>query len=189
MGCAHSQETPVQAAKPHRTIKPKAPILLFYLPGSVKEAMIRCIANELNPKDEETDEGAINVRFVDAANQRSSRRYWTKEITSKKDTATFIYLADARSHSTLLLTVKTLYWFLRNAARKSKFQIVVLYTKIEQIEEFKSYMSFPIDIIPLCETDPQTIENFTKVLLEIEKNFFDSKWATKTISKTKLHTT
>lgn len=155
-----------------RTMQPKTPVLLFYLPGPVREAVQRVV--QVDPAAPNAS-GAVNVRFIDAQNQRNARRYWLKELSGRRDYAAALYIADLRDHPTLLLTARTLNWFLRTIYKSYEVRIIGVYDKESQVNEFVSYLPPGTEIQPLCESEPETVEKFLGLLRSIEQKFIDSR--------------
>ena len=172
MGNCVSNETKRTVTDTRRTVAQKTPVLLLYLPGPVRDAMLRCIQSDGTGSNAGS---AVNVRFVDAQNQRNARRYWLKEISGRRDYAAIFYLADLRDHPTLLLTVRTLNWFLRTAYKTYDIRIIGVYDDAKQLDEFASCLPEGIEIWPLCEKEPQTIERYVALLQAIEAKFSDQR--------------
>jgi hypothetical protein len=114
---------------------------------------------------------AVNVRFIDMMNHRAARKYWLKELAGRKDYAAIFYLADARDHPTLLLTARTLNWFLRATQKSYEVKLIALYEQESQLTEFRSYLPEECELLPLCESDSETILQFMRLLQAIEKKF------------------
>ena len=182
MGCGKS--APSGAAKSsgeargRASQKPKAPILLFYLPGRAKETFTTMISKDLvNPSD---GTGTLNIRFVDAQNQRALRRFWMKELTTKRDYATFIFLADLRDHPTLLLNARTLNWFLRMTYKNYDIPVIAIYNEESQVQELKSYLPDVIEFMAVNEKDRSSIDTIVTMLHETEIKFNDQRRTTTT---------
>ncbi|OHS97252.1 hypothetical protein TRFO_09501 [Tritrichomonas foetus] len=156
--------------------KPKAPILLFYLPGPVKETFTQMLAKDIyNPTD---GSGTLNIRFVDAQNQRTIRRFWLKELQTRRDYATFLFLADLRDHPTLLLTARTLNWFLRMTYKNYDIPVVTIYSEQSQIDEIKMYLPQSVELTAISVKDPSTVTPLTTMLHETEVKFNDQRRTT-----------
>jgi hypothetical protein len=127
----------------------------------------------------------VNIRFVEMANQRSARRYWVKDLASRKDYAAIFFLADCRDHPTLLLTARTLNWFMRTCQKTYEIKVIALYSARAQLDEFKGYVPDDADLQPFCETEPDTIVEYAKTLQAIEKRFNEQRRnQTMTVTKT-----
>lgn len=169
MGCSGSGAAIKSTTTEQRKIpQAKAPILLFYLPGSVKEAVWSLLLPEVNA-------GNLNIRPMDVQNHRNARRYWVKELQGRKDYAAAIYLADCRDHPTMMMTARTVNWFIRQTSKNYDIKIVALYTKEESLTEFKSYVSREIEISGLSANDPESIASFVAYLQLIEQRFAEQK--------------
>jgi hypothetical protein len=179
MGCGHSQGggTSGNTSDPRRIIQQKIPILLFCLPGSGRDAMLRIVNSDIMKQGD-----GVNVRFIDILNQRSVRRYWIKDLQARKDYAAIFYLADVRDHPTLLLTARTLNWFLRSCPKTFEIKLLVVYTEKKQLTEFTGYLPEGTEILALCETNDESIEEYMRLLQGIEKRFAEQKRNT-TVSK------
>lgn len=169
MGCSGSGAVVKSTTTEQRKIpQVKAPVLLFYLPGTVKEAMCSLIAPEANS-------GNINIRFMDAQNHRNARRYWAKELQGRKDYAAAIMLADCRDHPTMMMTARTVNWFIRLTYKTHDVKIMALYSKKEALEEFRSYVSKEIEITGLSASDPESVQSYVSFLQLIEQRFAEQK--------------
>ena len=178
MGCAGSAATGQASAAEdkRRMIQPKIPILLFYLPGPAKETLARIVLShgEARSKKEANDE-SINIRFIDAQNTRNARRYWVKELQNRSDFAAAFYIADVRDHPGLLLAARTGNWFLRLALKTYELKVIVIYDEESQLEEFKSYIPDSIEIIKLCETNPELVAAAVELFRNLEHRYTEQK--------------
>jgi hypothetical protein len=129
----------------------------------------------------------VNIRFVEMANQRSARRYWVKDLSSRKDYAAIFFLADCRDHPTLLLTARTLNWFLRTCQNIYEIKLIALYSAKTQLDEFRGYLPPDAELQPFCETEAETVVEYAKTLQAIEKRFNEQRRnQTMTVTKTML---
>ncbi|EAY15550.1 hypothetical protein TVAG_495660 [Trichomonas vaginalis G3] len=169
MGCGHSVSTEAKQSPTSRVPTTKAPIKLFYLPGNVKITLTKLVSAGVMSSEATTTSAGnfnLNARFIDIPNQRSVRKFWTKEITSKTvDCAMFIYLADIREKPTMLLNIKTLNWLLKQIDQKGQLYIVIICSNELELSEFKSHISAPdLDLIVIKDSDPETVIQFTEVV-------------------------
>ena len=166
MGCNWStnNDSP-QNNKSNFVQHPKAPILLFYLPGNVRDVLTKLVSQFMMGSETTQPAGRLNIRFIDIPNQRSNRRYWPKEFTNKPDHALSLYLADIRERSSLLLNVKSLNWFLKQMNSKGDIRIIAISSSDRQITEFKNLLSAPnLEILPLNESKPETVFQFVELV-------------------------
>lgn len=187
MGCIHSSSSEnSRALSSHnqsRSLQPRAPILLFYLPSNVREVLTRIVASSLINSETTADAaGRLNIRFVDVPNQRSSRKYWPSKFSSKGEYAAALYIADIRDRGTLLLNVRTLNWLLKFVHDKYNFIIIVISANEVQLVEFKSILSRKdVELIALDEKNPDTVVNFVDVIgLSVER-YYDKRCPSETI--------
>jgi hypothetical protein len=175
MGCNHSQGG-TAAPDQRKAVQAKAPILLFCLPGSARDAMLRII---------NADHGSdsANVRFIDMLNHRAARKYWLKDLAGRKDYASILYLADARDHPTLLLTARTLNWFIRATQKSYELKLISLYDQDAQITELKAYLPDGTEVQGLCESNPASVSEFMRALQAVEKKFGEQR-KTQTVTTT-----
>lgn len=155
-----------------RALQPKTPVLLFYLPGPVREFVQRLV--QVDPAVPGAS-GIVNVRYIDAQNQRQARRYWLKELSGRRDYAAALYLADLRDHPTLLLTARTLNWFLRTIYKTYEVRIIGVYDNQTQLDEFIGYLPPGTEVQPLCEKDNDSVQKFIDLMRSIEQKFIDSR--------------
>lgn len=160
-GCISSdaQRTTTETRRPNQQ---KTPVLLFYLPGPIRDSLMRCVQSEVP-----------NLRFVDAQNHRKARRYWINELVGKRDYAAVFYVADLRDHPALLLNARTLNWFLRSALKTHEVRVVAMYNESSQLDEFKSYLPQGVEPLPVCEREPETVKKYVTLLQTIESKFAD----------------
>lgn len=177
MGCHWSKEGGDSKEVKPRSVQPKAPILLFYLPSNVRDTLTKLIASHLITSETATNADRLNVRFIDIPNQRSTRRFWQKELTNRTDYAIALYVADIRDRSQLLLNVRTLNWFLKLINTKSLFNIVVICSNDIQLAEFKRLISLdPLEIlIVLSESKPESVFTFVEVISAAVQRYNDNK--------------
>ena len=169
MGCSGSGAAVKSTTQEQRkVVVAKAPILLFYLPGSVKEAVCSLILPELNA-------GNVNIRFMDSQNHRNARRYWVKELQGRKDYAAAMYLADCRDHPTMMVTARTVNWFIRQTHKNFDIKIMALYSDKAELDEFRGYVSKEIEICGISKTDPESISSFVSFLQLVEQRFAEQK--------------
>lgn len=174
MGCGGSAAVGQTTAEDkRRIIQPKVPILLFYLPGPVRETFARIVMGS-SPQKEEA-EGALNLRLIDVQNTRNARRYWVKELQNRNDFAAAYYLADLRDHPTMLLAARTLNWFLRLAQKTYDVKVVTIYEDEAQIEEFQSYLPKGIEITKLCEKRSDLVASVIEMLRNVEQRYLEQK--------------
>lgn len=175
MGCGGSSPAGGGAAQGRaaagKSNQPKTPVLLFSLPGAAKDYL----QNVINADNEANENGKLNLRFIEIPNQRSIRRYWLKELSNPRDYAVAIYLADLRDHPTLLLTARTLNWFLRNTFKKYDLKIISIYSSQEQVDEFKSYLPPVIEIFVLNESVMSTITQVKDMILVFDEKYQEAK--------------
>jgi hypothetical protein len=148
-----------------RAVQVKAPVLLFGLPGPARDLALKGIKGA----------ESVGIRFIDVGAQRSARRFWVKELQGRKDFAAIIYLADVRDHPSLLLNVRTLNWFLRGVQSGYDMKVVCIYQNVSELDELRSCMACDVDLQPLCLTDPETIEQYIKLLQGIELNYSEQR--------------
>jgi hypothetical protein len=172
MGCCSSQSGGGGSSAPdtRRVAQQKTPILLFCLPGSGRDALLRTLNSDLMSPANNGGE-SVNVRFIEIPNQRSSRRYWIKDLQARKDYGAIFYLADVRDHPTLLLTARTLNWFLRTCPKTFEIKLIVLHTTDAQVDELKSFLPDNADVMCLCEKNNDSVIAFMRLLQSIEKRF------------------
>lgn len=176
MGCDHSDaatggKTNSTQGKgvAGKSNQPKTPVLIFTLPGTAKEYLTKCLQSD------EGAEGKLNLRFIDIPNQRNIRRYWLKELSNPRDYAVVLYLADLRDHPTLLLTARTLNWFLRNTFKKYDIRILSIISDQSQLDEFKSYLPAQVEMLPLNQNDKATIASVRDLLIQYDEKYQDAK--------------
>ncbi|OHT10531.1 hypothetical protein TRFO_20117 [Tritrichomonas foetus] len=154
-----------------KTNQPKTPILIFSLPGGSKDYLQRVLSSD----NAANESGKLNLRFIDIPNQRNIRRYWLKELSNPRDYAVALYLADLRDHPTLLLTARTLNWFLRNTFKKYEVKIITIISKDSQLQEFKMYLPAAIELLPLNENDQETIGAVKEMIIFFEEKYQEAK--------------
>jgi hypothetical protein len=177
MGCGSSQGGGgggTNAPDPRRIVQQKAPILLFSLPGSGRDAMLRTINSDAMSATNSGGE-PVNVRFIDIPNHRSSRRYWIKDLQARKDYAAIFFLADVREHPTLLFTARTLNWFLRSCPKTFEIKLIVVYTQDSQLQEFRDFLPEGTEMFGLSEKDPETVAAYMRLLQTTEKRFVEQR--------------
>jgi hypothetical protein len=113
----------------------------------------------------------LNIRFVDVPNQRSLRRNWVKELSSRRDYASSFYFTDIRDRSGLLLNIRTVYWLLRNALSKFEVHVVVVFNEEDQISEFRQNISSQTPYLPVRFDDQSSGD----AVVEIENKFSEMK--------------
>jgi hypothetical protein len=172
MGCAGSKREG-EKTDPRRAVQAKAPILLFCLPGSARDIILKVIANESGLSIPPAD--MPNVRFIDMLNQRTARKYWLKELAGRKDFAGILYLADARDHPSLVLSARSLNWFFRATQKNYDVKFVAIYQQEAQYTELRSYLSDDFELQGLCLTNRESVSEFLKVLQGIERKFGEQK--------------
>lgn len=173
MGCC-SSNLPVRAKQSsvQRGLGLRAPVLLFYLPGSSKETLLKQISEFApnNLSNSHLNVSPLNVRFIDVANQRSSRKNWPKEFATKTDVCLSLYLADIRSKPDMLINVKTLNWFLLQTFEKYRVYTVVISSNTEEVETFKSLLSCEPVLLIINVNQPETVKNFCNFInVEVAK--------------------
>jgi hypothetical protein len=166
MGCIQSKGGG-EKSDARRTVQAKAPILLFCLPGSARDALLKLISAEIGD--------TVNVRFIDMLNQRSARRYWLKELAGRKDYAGILYLGDARDHPSLVLSARSLNWFFHATQNNFDVKFVVLYDEEAQFAELKSYPTDDVEILGLSKSNRESVAEFTAMLQGIEKKFSEQR--------------
>lgn len=176
MGCGSSNASGNGKAKDNqgrtvagKTTQSKTPVLLFSLPGTAKNYLKNCLQSDV------ANDGRLNLRYIDVPNIRNSRRYWLKELTTPRDVAISLYLADLRDHPQLLLTARTLNWFLRNTFKKHDIKIIAIISQSSQLDEFKSYLPAQIEILPLNENDKNSIIAVRDMLIVYDEKYQESK--------------
>lgn len=175
MGCIGSKVTNNNPTEARRVTTAKTPVLLFNLPGNVRDTLLKCLSNDVMSGNGKQNDGAqLNIRFIDAPNQRNIRRYWLKELSTRRDFAAAIYLADIRDHAMLLLTAKTLNWFLRNT-KSYNVLVVTIYNDEEQMSEFLSYLPAKTEMMKINENDPETTIPLIQQLKQVEIKYNEQK--------------
>jgi len=177
MGCicsANGDTVPGSGAS--LVAQPKAPILLFYLPGNVKDVLTKFVSNYMMGSETTQNNSRLNIRFVDVPNQRSVRRQWQKEYTNKPDSALALYLADIRERSLMLLNVKTLNWFSKQIGSKGSFTVVVICSNDLEVSTFLSLLSpKDLEMVILNEGNPECVFKFVDILTVAVSRFNDSR--------------
>lgn len=178
MGCGGSavegRTTGIEEKR--RALQPKTPILLFYLPGLAKDTLIKILPlGDKSASRGQDKEGSLNIRFIDAQNTRHARRFWIKELQNRTDCAAAFYLADLRDHCQLLLAARTGNWFLRGTQKVCEIKVVTIFDNEAQLEEFQSYIPKSIELIKLCEKEPETVSATVEVFREIEQRYVEQK--------------
>ena len=74
MGCGISNNNNKNLNK-KKNNQPITPVLLFYLPGPIKESIFNLLYGE-----DLTSNNQISIRFIDVTNNYNVRRFWYKEI-------------------------------------------------------------------------------------------------------------
>jgi hypothetical protein len=161
MGCVNSKGGG-EKVDPRRAAQVKAPILLFCLPGSARDALQKILSAEAE---------SPNVRFIDMLNQRTARKFWLKDIAGRKDYAGILYLADARDHPTLVLSARSLNWFFRATQKNYDVKFVALYDEESQLTELLSYLVEDFELLGISRSNSESVAEFMKVLQGIEKKF------------------
>ena len=161
---------------------PKAPILLFYLPGSARDAITRMISTYLISSETSAGTGKLSIRFIDVPNQRNLRKYWVREFTIRSDYATAIYLADIRDRPSLLLNARTINWFLKQVLRKYTIIVTVIAKDDAQVEDFRRYVSDSIELVIIKENQPETVDHFVELLSGAVNKYNEIKRKNKTVS-------
>jgi hypothetical protein len=176
MGCGASRSSGVGKSVQdlRRTVQPKAPILLFCLPGPGRDAMFRTLQSDLMSPERNGGE-SVNVRFIEVVNLRFNRPNWIKDLEVRKDYAGIFYLADVRDHPTLLLTARTMNWFLQGCSERFDVKVIVLYDDPKQLEEFQTFTPGATELFCLSETDQESIIAYMQLLRAIEKHFFETR--------------
>lgn len=161
-GCSRDPSTTVQP-QTKRAAQPKSPVLLFYLPSNIKDTLTRLISSHLITSETATQADRLNIRFIDVPNQRSARRLWPREFTTK-DYAASLYVADIRERATMLINARTLNWFLKHVLEKYNLTVVVICSNDMQLKEFQDLLSPKVDLLVLSETRPETVFTFVDVI-------------------------
>lgn len=185
MGCIHSANTESNKSlsqNSSRSLQPRAPILLFYLPSNVREVLTRIVASSLINSETTAQAGQLNIRFVDVPNQRSSRKYWPSKFSSKGEYAAALYIADIRDRGALLLNGRTLNWLLKFVHENYNFIVIVIAANEVQLVEFKSILSRKdVELIFLDEKNPETVVNFVDVISLSVERYYDKRCTSETI--------
>jgi hypothetical protein len=176
MGCGASRGSGVGKSVQdlRHTVQQKAPILLFCLPGPGRDAMFRTLQSDVMSPERNCGE-SVNVRFSEVVNLRFSRQNWIKDLDVRKDYAAIFYLADIRDHPTLLLTARTMNWFLRGCSERFDVKMIVLYDDPKQLDQFQSFTPGGTELFCLSETNRESIVADMQLLRTIEKHFFETR--------------
>ena len=170
MGCSASETQKKQSSG--MIMPSKTPVLVFYLPGNAKEDFSRMISSYYNDKP---NEKKITIRYIDTMCQRSYRKFWPKELTSKTDRAFALYIADLRDRPLFFMNLKTLNWFVKIAGQSTL--VIVLICKDEaQLQEFNENTSFKeVEIIPIYENKPESVNYFYQALSVYSVRYFETR--------------
>ena len=150
--------------------QPRTPVLLFYLPGPIKESIFNLLYGE-----DLTSNNQISIRFIDVPNNYNVRRFWYKEISTRRDFASSLYFADLRDHSILLLNIRTLNWLIRNTFKKFTIHVIALYENESQLNEFKINLDDCVKFIALKLGNNDSLNEFINLLKNIEIFYNETK--------------
>ena len=176
MGCGWSHSSVAQRSPGSGSTQSKAPILMFCLPGNARSNLTKIVTASSNETDLTSIDKKLGVRFIDVPNHRSYRKHWPRELANKTDRAMVIYLADIRDEPSFLLNVKTLNWFVKASGSQSIITIVLICDDEKQMHEFIDTASFKeVEIIPIYEKKPESVERFSKTVQTNAQRFLENK--------------
>lgn len=182
MGCSQSSAKTNTDGIPKKknSNKPKIPIRLFYIPGSVKDAFLQCISPRLESANPNSPDANLNLRFIDAHIQRESRRHWVQDSSDNQNVACSLFLADIRDHPTTLLTIRAINWFIKSTIKNGMIKIIVIYDNKQQLEEMVSLIPSNAELFTMNIKNPESLDAFCSYIKTIEQQYSEKRtnWTT-----------